>query len=196
MGSAKLLVFIVLVTTSLVQGQNNQPFTFTAYGGLFFPSNIHHQDRFESSSDIIWGVGGNYPVMPLLFVSGDIGFFRAEAFHNSNLDSSSVLEEKFIHFGLLKKEYLGSGLFLRLMGGVSTTSVKQESHGANSAGKIVEADKNIGYFGGIGIEELVEGAHFSFLADVVYDYRRVQQRDLSGDFGGLRLVLGVNMIMF
>ena len=196
MRSVKFLVVVVMMTSALMQAQSTPPFTFTGYGGLFFPSNVHYRETFESTSDIIWGIGGSYPVLPMLHLSSDLGFFKAEAFHNSTLDSVTTLEEKFIHVGLINKEYLGQGLFLRLIGGVSFTSIKYEELGPSVPAQSVEADRKIGYYGGIGIEELVEGAHFSFFADVVYDYRRVQQRDLAGDFGGLRLVLGVNMIMF
>src|SRR2546425_588120 len=91
---------LMLFGTGLSLGQQQPPFIFTAYGGLFFPSDERFHDTYKSNSEAIWGVGVCLPIEPLLFITGDIAFFRPEASINAEGDSTVSLEENFIHWGL------------------------------------------------------------------------------------------------
>ncbi len=53
------------------------------------------------------------------------------------------------------------------------------------------------YYGGIGIEQpLEEEGHISAFIDAIYDYRHSERKELFGDFGGIRIILGINLFLF
>lgn len=189
------LAALLLFVGSPVRSQGTPPFILNVSGGLFFPAYTGYRSTFQSSSDLIWSVGGAYPLEQAWYLAGDVAFFSAEAFYSPAMDTSQRLTERLIHFGVMRKEYLGGPFFLRVMGGFNLVSVKYETAGPNSSGVAAEAERKFGYFAGLGIEELLPGANVALCGNVIYDYRRVQQSDLAGDFGGLRLVLGLEFIL-
>lgn len=191
-----LCLFFALRPGAVTAQSSQQPFIFTLYGGLFFPSTYGFADRYHSNSDLIWGVGVALPVSALLDITADESFFKTNAFIDPALDSSASLEEHFIHVGILVKQPLMQLISLRLSGGLNYVSVQQTIAGPSTPQSTVSAPKKVGYYGGAGIEELVPDLHLSFFCDLVYDYRRLYQQDLDGDFGGVRAVLGVNLILF
>jgi hypothetical protein len=191
-----IITVIFLFFTPVLEAQQ-QPFIFTLYGGLFLPSNQQFRSHAQSSSDIIWGGGICLPFKSSLYAAGDISFFRAKAVVESQTDSSIELFERFIHVGIINKQILSGNVFIRLSGGLSYVSIKQTTSSFRTPEKSIEADKKLGYYGGIGLEQpLDEEGHLSIFGDVVYDYRRSQQKQLYGDFGGIRIVFGVHLFMF
>ena len=195
-----VLVLMGLLFTQLTicrsQDSDQSPFIFTSYGGLFFPSNVEFEKIYQSHSDLIWGVGVALPTEALTFVTADVAFFRSEGYYDRLNDSAATLEQRFIHVGVLHKETIGRRFFIRLSGGFNHVNVKQKTSGPRSAEQTIEPDKKIGYFGGIGVERLLEEGRVSFFGDVVYDYCRLHAKELSGDFGGIRLVVGVHFFLF
>jgi hypothetical protein len=191
-----MVLFSVFRPGMLVAQSSQPPFIFTLYGGLFFPANLDFPARYHSNSDIIWGIGVALPATSSLFITGDQGFFKTDAFVDRIPDSTASLEEHFLHAGILLKHPLVQLISLRLSGGISYTSVKQTIAGPSTPSTTTEADKKLGYYGGAGIEELVPDLHIAVFCDVIYDYRRVHQPNLVGDFGGVRAVLGVHLILF
>ena len=191
------IVIILLLGTSYTYSQQQQPFVFTLYGGLFFPSHPNFRATYQSSSDIVWGGGICLPEQGLIFATGDISFFNPKGLADPANDSTIELSERFIHVGVLSKQLLSGGIFLRLSGGLSYISIKQTVSGSRSPQRTQEADKRIGYFGGVGFEEMLDAeGRASLFADAIYDYRRSQRRELYGDFGGVRIVLGVHLFLF
>jgi hypothetical protein len=194
-----LIIVLSVAALSQAAAQTAQPpFIFSLYGGLFFPSNLHFKEIYQSTSERIWGVGVCLPVAGSLFLTGDIAYFRAEGFIGSPTDSGSVLEQKFIHAGIISKQPLGAGFLMRLSGGLNYVTVKETRTGSASVGAhSIEADRSIGYYGGIGMESFLDqSGKISLFGDVIYDYRRSHQEDLYGDFGGVRTVLGVHLYLF
>ncbi len=189
-----LALMFLSAAPSLAQQQ--PPFIFTAYGGLFFPSNEQFHDTYKSNSEAIWGVGVCLPIEPLLFITGDMAFFRPEASINAQGDSTVSLEENFIHWGLLAKHPVGQRFFVRFAGGMSYVTIRQKYSSPRSPEQTLQADKKIGYYGGIGMEKMVESGRASIFADIMYDYRRSHQKELEGDFGGVRLVVGLHVFLF
>jgi len=187
---------LLLLGVALSRAQQQPPFIFTVYGGLFFPSHEQFHETYKTNSEAIWGVGVCLPIEPLLFLTGDIAFFRPEASINAQGDSTVSLEENFIHWGLLSKQPVGQRLFVRLSGGMSYVTVKQKYSSPRFPEQTLQADKKIGYYAGLGMEQMVQSGRASFFADIVYDYRRSRQKELEGDFGGLRLVVGVHIFLF
>lgn len=190
------LLVLLLANASASYSQDQPPFIFKAYGGLFFPSNEQFHDVYNSSSEAIWGVGASLPLGSFVFLDGDIGFFRASAFINPQADSSVVFEENIIHVGLLHKQQIGRLLFFRALAGVNYATIKQRYTSPGTPDQIIEADKKLGYFAGAGLERMVESGQASLFADLVYDYRRSHRHELEGDFGGLRLVIGIHVFLF
>jgi hypothetical protein len=191
------LTLLLLCLTALpAVSQNQPPFILTGYGGLFFPANAGFHETFQSSSDLIYGFGVALPVASTLFVISDYAFFHADAFISSPNDSAVSLAEKFIHLGLMNKQPLSQNISLRFSAGINRISVTQRTSSAQSPEQAVDADTRVGYFAGIGLEQQTAEPHLAFFADVLYDYRRSRQRELQGDFGGVRLVIGAHIIMF
>jgi len=190
------ILALMLLDTAPLLAQQQPPFIFTVYGGLFFPSNEQFHDTYKSNSEAIWGVGVCLPVEPLVFITGDIAFFRPEASMNAQGDSTVSLEENFIHWGLLAKQPLGQQFFVRFSGGMSYVTIRQKYSSPRSPEQTLQADKKVGYYGGIGLEKMVESGRAALFADIVYDYRRSRQKELEGDFGGVRLVVGLHVFLF
>ena len=189
------MVFIFALPVH-AQDEVQPPFTFTLYGGLFFPSEVHFKDVFHSNSELLYGFGVTLPVASALYVTGDLAFFKAEAFLDTTRDSSIVLEQRFYHLGLLYKQYLGGLLFARITAGFNYVTLKQRVTSSQFAEHSIEAEKKIGYFSGVGLEKMLVDGHASLFCDLIYDYRRSHMKELEGDFGGTRLVLGVHIILF
>ena len=192
---AGLFVLLIIVSSSS-RAQEDNAFVFTLHGGLFFPS-IDGFDRvYQSHSDLIWSFGAAVPIGSGVLIGGDIGFFRSSGFFDATLDSTARFEERIVHLGLQKKESIGRRTFLRLNVGFNRVKVKQATASPRSSERSVETDDNTGYFTGVGLEELLESQHLSFYADALYDYSRSHKREFSGDFGGFRFVIGLNIILF
>jgi hypothetical protein len=188
---------IITVMLGMIGKAQDQPFVFTAYGGLFFPSNHRFTQISDSKSDLIWGGGIALPVAMSLYVTGDWSNFNSKALVDPVIDSTVTLDEQFIHFGILNKQRLSLNILLRLSGGLSYSFIREKYSSSLAGGHHIEADKKIGYYGGIGIEQPLDiENHFSIFADVIYDYRRSEKKEFYGDFGGLRLVVGCHLFVF
>ena len=196
--SATLVMGLVLLQSFVAFAQKQAPFIFTLYGGLFFPSHVGFKDTYQSSNDLIWGAGGAIPLSEARWsIIGDLAYFRSEAFLDPAQDSLTHLEEKIIHAGLMNKRRVGeSEIFARISVGFNYISIKQTVMSPLSLEQSVEGDKKIGYFGGIGAEEVLGDGHTALFMDILYDYRRSHRKELAGDFGGVRVVVGVQVILF
>jgi hypothetical protein len=167
----KIICVLILLGTvlgfSTMYGQS-QPFVFTLYGGLFFPSNVNFKTTYQSSSDLIWGGGVCLPMRSYLFTIVDMAYFKTETIIASANDSSMNLTEQFLHVGILNKRQIAGDLFVRLSAGVSYTSVKQSTASLTSPSKSISAAKRLGYFGGVGIEQQLDAqGHVSLFTDVL-----------------------------
>jgi hypothetical protein len=193
-----ILVLLALLLAGPTQSgaQAQQPFIFKLYGGLFFPGNDQFHDVYKSNSEKIWGVGVSIPLGGFVFLEGDIGYFRASASLNPQIDSSASLEENIIHVGLLHKAQISRVLFIRTSAGVNYATIKQKYESPRSPEQDFEADKKLGYFAGVGAEQIMESGQASLYSDLIYDYRRSHRNELEGDFGGLRLVIGIHVFLF
>jgi hypothetical protein len=194
--STLVLLALLFAAPSQSNAQAQQPFIFKLYGGLFFPGNDQFHDLYKSNSEKIWGAGVSIPLGGFVFLDGDIGFFRPSASIGTQIDSSVSLEENIIHVGLLHKQQIGRVLFIRTSAGVNYATIKQRYESPRSPGQEVEADKKLGYFAGIGAEQIMESGQASLYSDLLYDYRRSHRNELEGDFGGLRLVIGIHIFLF
>ncbi|MBI4810600.1 MAG: hypothetical protein HY800_04010, partial [Ignavibacteriales bacterium] len=116
---------LVLITS--VSYAQSQPFVFTLFGGLFFPSHVDFKETYRTNSDIIWGVGFSLPVKSTLYIGSDVSYFRAKSLAESLTDSTMKLEERFIHIGVLNKQPLTGSFLIRLSAGLSYTTIKQIS---------------------------------------------------------------------
>jgi drug/metabolite transporter superfamily protein YnfA len=189
-----VIITVIVGTTGKAQ---DQPFVFTAYGGLFFPSNLKFTQIAESKSDLIWGGGIALPVASSFYITGDWSTFNSKALVNQATDSTVTLNEQFIHVGVLSKQRLYISLFLRISGGFSYTFIREKYSSKLSEGRHADADRKIGYYGGIGIEQPLDAEnHFSIFTDLIYDYRHSDKKELFGDFGGLRIIVGSHLFVF
>jgi hypothetical protein len=190
------ILFLLIVCSQPLHAQDQPPFTFTLQGGLFIPSKEGFKETFQASSDLIWGAGVSLPLGSGLFVTGEISYFRTEGLPDPAIDSTAEYHQRIIHVGIIHKRLLADRIMLRLSGGFNRISVQQKMASSRSTERSLETGNRFGYFGGIGVEQLLDDPHLSFFADVIYDYSRSRERDFPGDFGGVRIVLGVNFILF
>ncbi|HUL44821.1 MAG TPA: hypothetical protein VLY03_10730 [Bacteroidota bacterium] len=187
---------ICLLIPAVVTAQQQQPFVLTAYGGLFFPSNVDYKDNFKSTSDAIYGFGVGIPVAQQLYLIVDYSLFHVTASPDLPNDSSLVLDEHFWHVGLLVKQPLSPLLLLRFSAGTNIVTVQQTTSSASVASVTTEAPRKIGFFGGPGVEYRTSDPHLSFFGDIIYDYRHVTEKEMFGDFGGVRVVVGMHVTLF
>jgi len=112
----RILAFFILLCFLIVPAAvaQQQPFVLTAYGGLFFPSNVDYKDNFKSSSDAIYGFGVAIPVAQQVYLIGDYSIFHSVAAPGLPNDSTLVLDEHFWHAGVLvssrSRSFCSSGL--------------------------------------------------------------------------------------
>ncbi len=196
MKNLKTLLLALLIPWALPAHAQEQTFIFKLYGGLFFPSNAQFHDLYKSNSEAIWGGGVSLPMGSYVFLDGDIGIFRASTYLDPGSDSSAALEENIIHVGLLHKQQIGRLLFFRATAGLNYITIREKVTSPRSPDVVIEGDKKTGYYAGIGMERMVESGQASIFADLMYDYRRSHRQELEGDFGGVRLIIGLHIILF
>ncbi len=189
------LLLLVFMLAGVAHSQQ-MPFVFTLYGGLYFPANLHFTQDYNSHSDLIWGGGVALPITDQLYFTIDESFFNATAFIDPALDSSRSLSEKFTHVGILMKQPLSQATLLRLLGGVNYVPVKESFTSPHSLEQSFEAEKKIGFFLGTGLEEMFPDGRASLFADIVYDYRHSHLKEMEGDWGGVRGIVGVHLFLF
>jgi hypothetical protein len=189
---------LLLLAVVLPQAAHSQemPFVFTLYGGLYFPANQQFSGQYRSRSDLLWGGGIALPMEGLLYATFDESFFSATAFLDPSIDSSISLSEKFLHAGILMKQPLSGAVLFRIMGGMNYVTVKQSYTSPRSPEKSLEAEKKIGFYLGAGLEEMFPDGRASLFGDFVYDYRRSHLKQMEGDWGGVRAVVGVHLFLF
>src|SRR5258706_9848626 len=103
--SLLLVLFIVPASPARAQDEEEQPpFIFTVFGGLFLPSNIHFREMYDANSELIYGFGATFPLGGTLFLASDVAFLKADAYLDPSRDSSAELEQRFIHLGVLSKQ--------------------------------------------------------------------------------------------
>lgn len=174
--------------------ESRLPFYYSVHGGLFFPARENFRVTYKASSDILWGFGISFPITDeFLYLTTDISWFQSESFVDASLDSTAKLQERFIHLGLLEKVFFSKRDAVRIQGGLNYATVKETFAGPVAGERSEQLPNKIGYYGGAGLEHIPGGGGFSFYADLIYEYRRSQERSMPGDFGGLRLELGVNV---
>ena len=193
-----LIIFMLLCAATLPpKAQAQPPFIFTAHGGLFFPSKSDFKEQFQSASDLIWSIGACLPAMGKeLQITFDYSNFRSEGIIDPALDSSAHYTERIIHAGILHKRTLTRDMDLRMMAGFNRVSAQEKISSTRTPEHSLESGYKFGFYGGLGVEQLFDDPHISIYADVVYDYSRSHDKEFYGDLGGVRIVMGVNIIMF
>jgi hypothetical protein len=191
-----LFLLLVIMLPSELYSQENTPFIFTASGGLLFPAKTDFYRIYQSHSDLIWSVGVTLPVEPGLFIASDYASFNSNGFYNAGIDSTAKYEQRIFHAGILNKQLLTQKIFLRLNAGFNYVKTKQTASSPRAADLVLETDPKIGFYGGIGVEQMLDNPHVSLFADAIYDYSRSRKKEFSGDFGGIRFVVGINLILF
>lgn len=165
--------------------------------GLFFPAHPDFAQTFHATSERVWGFGVGLPLgADFFYVIGDIAWFRAEGYLNPATDSMVTLEQRFIHLGVLNKQFFSPKLAIRLQAGFNYNSVDRRVNSPQGPEFLTELPKKIGYFGGMGIEQYLSSGRASVHADLIYDYRRSLIKELLGDFGGVRAELGLSFYLF
>lgn len=174
--------------------ESRLPFYYHVHGGLFFPSRENFRESYKTGSDIIWGFGVAFPITDdYLYLVTDIAWFASEAPIDAPADSSLKIRERFIHLGLLNKVFFSKREAVRFQGGASYSTVSESSFGPLGGSQERALPKRFGYFGGVGLEHILGTGGLSIYSDILYEYRRSLDRGFSGDFGGIRLEVGVTV---
>ena len=131
-----------------------------------------------------------------LFIVSELSWFRAKGFTSGTPDVNSEISHKFIHLGLMNKYFLAPTLAFRFQGGLNYNSIEMKTTPAGGTEVKNELPRKIGFYGGVGFENMLAGGRMSVFADAVYDYRRSVEREMFGDFGGVRIVAGIAVYWF
>lgn len=194
--AAAIALMLVLPSPARAQNPSIPPF-YQVYGGLFHPSLEGYRATYGSSSDFVWGMGMGLPVSAdFLFVVAELSWFNGKAFIPGTPDVNAELKQKFIHIGLMNKYYIAPTLAFRFQGGLNYNSVERTVTPVLEPAVKHELRRKIGYFGGVGLENMLAGGRMSIFADAVYDYRRSVEPEIFGDFGGVRVVAGLAIYWF
>lgn len=199
----KHLFYCGLVCGSLLAGvtparaqftESRLPIYYDVHGGLFFPARENFRTTYRSGSDIVWGFGVAFPITDdFLYLMTDIAWFSSQALVDAPADSTTKLQERFIHLGLLNKVFFSTRDAVRAQAGVSYSTIKESASSPLAGERTRELPKKLGYYGGIGLEHIPGAGGFSIYSDLLYEYRHSLEKDFSGDFGGLRLEVGINV---
>jgi len=170
---------------------------YQVYGGLFYPAQQGHRAEYGSPSDFVWGMGMGLPVSAdFLFIVSEFSWFKTKAVTPGTPDTNIALSQKFIHLGLMNKYFLATTLAVRTQGGLNYNAVERTATPAGGTEVKNELGRKFGFFGGLGLENMLAGGRMSVFIDAVYDYRRSVQREIYGDFGGVRVVGGISIYWF
>lgn len=191
-----LALMVSLHTASHAQNPSIPPFYQTS-GGLFYPALSGFRSTYISSSDFIWGMGMGLPVSAdYFYFIAELSWFRTSAVVPGTPDATSELAYNFVHLGLLNKYYVSSSVAFRFQGGLNYNSVERKTTPDGGAEVKQALPRKIGYYGGAGLENMLMGGRMSVFADFLYDYRRSTDREIYGDFGGYRVVMGLTVYWF
>lgn len=189
-------IAFIFVTGAFGQDPVIPPF-YQIYGGLFYPAEINHRATYGTRSDFVWGMGMGLPVSAdFFYVITEYSWFKTKAVIPGAPDVSLELSQKFLHFGLMKKYFLAPALAFRFQGGFNYNFIERKVTPVGGRELKNSLGRKIGYFGGMGLENMVAGGRMAVFADLVYDYRRSVERDLYGDMGGIRITAGLSMFWF
>jgi hypothetical protein len=170
---------------------------YSVYGGLFFPSDRGFRSTYNSASNFVWGMGLGLPVSAdFMYLTADLSWFRAEGFTSLDPDTGSEVSYKFIHAGILSKHFLSTSVAIRVQAGVNYNSVERKIRPAGGEEIRNEVSRKPGFYGGAGLEKYMGGGAMSIFVDFLYDYRRSTDREIYGDFGGYRIVMGASVYWF
>ncbi|HSG27906.1 MAG TPA: hypothetical protein VLA34_05450 [Candidatus Krumholzibacterium sp.] len=193
---AAFALTLTLNAASTAQNPSIPPF-YQVHGGLFYPSVGDFRTTYGAPSDFVWGMGMGLPVSAdFLYLIGDLSWFRAKALTPGTPDVRSELSYNFFHLGLLNKYYIAPTLSVRFQGGLNYNSVERKTVPEGGEEVTAALPRKIGYYGGIGLENLLMGGRISVFADFLYDYRRSIEKEIYGDFGGYRLMMGLTTYWF
>ncbi len=194
--SSLVLLSLSIHPAARAQNPAIPPF-YQVYGGLFHPSLDGYRATYGSSSDFVWGMGMGLPVSAdFLFVVAELSWFKGKAFIPGTPDVNAELKQKFIHVGLMNKYFIARTIAVRFQGGLNYNSIERTATPSGGTQVKHELPRKIGYFGGVGLENMLAGGRMSVFADAVYDYRRSVEPDIFGDFGGVRIVAGLAVYWF
>ncbi|HLB00208.1 MAG TPA: hypothetical protein VJO14_02385 [Bacteroidota bacterium] len=187
---------LMLCGGAAAQNPSIPPF-YQVYGGLFYPAEENHRATYGSPSDFVWGMGMGLPVSAdFFYIISDISWFRTRVVTPSVPDTTTELSQNFIHLGLMNKYFMAKSLTFRFQGGLNYNAIGRKITPAGGTEIKNELPRKFGFFGGVGLENIMAGGKMAVFADLVYDYRRSAEKDLYGDFGGLRIVGGVTLYWF
>jgi opacity protein-like surface antigen len=196
-------LFVFLLPASAAAQSSKDPSTppfYQTYGGLFYPTHSDFRETFDAASDFIWGTGFGLPITGEgLFLVIDLSWSKAKAYvpgQDGLPDADAEVSYSFWHFGLLDKPSITEKFALRFQAGVNYNHVETETTVDGSPTVKTELKRKFAFYGGAGAEHFIAEGRMGLFVDLLYDYRRSTDRQIYGDFGGVRLVAGISAYLF
>jgi len=172
------------------------PFYHT-YAGLYYPSLEGYRETFGAPSDFIWGTGFGMPLSPdFLYLVIDFSWFQGNGYTPGPVAGEHEMSVAFWHLGLLDKVFIAKTVALRFQGGANYNSAELKFTPVGAPESKSELKRKFGFFGGAGLENQLFGGKMALFVDVVYDYRRSTDPQIYGDFGGTRVIAGLEAFLF
>ena len=196
---AALALLLVLPLAGSAQSKGDPPIPpfYHTHAGLYYPAMANFRDAFGVSSDFVWGTGFGMPISPdFLYIVLDFSWFQANAYQPGPPAGEHEMSVAFWHLGLLDKVFITQTVALRFQGGANYNSAEVKFTPVGGPESKVELKRKFGFFGGAGVENQLFGGKMALFADFVYDYRRSTDPLIYGDFGGVRIVAGLEAFLF
>jgi hypothetical protein len=194
-----LVLFLTLPAAASAQSKGDPPIPpfYHTYAGLYYPAIANFRETFGVPSDFVWGTGFGMPISPdFLYLILDFSWFQANGYQPGPPAGEHEMSVAFWHLGLLDKVFIAKTIALRVQGGANYNSAEIKFTPLGAPESKVELKRKFGFFGGVGLENLLFGGKMGLFADVIYDYRRSTDPQIFGDFGGTRVVAGLEAFLF
>ena len=196
-----IVLAFLLVFPAAASAQNPPiPPFYQMSGGLFHPAQQDFNAKYHASSDLVWSSGMGLPLSAdFLYLVAELSWFRAKGFTPGapgTPDTSAELRHNFMHVGLMNKYFVAPALAVRFQGGMNYNSIEEKVTPAGGTEMKRRLPRKIGFYGGIGLENLMAGGRMSVFTEAMYDYRRSVDAAMYGDFGGVRVVAGLAVYWF
>ncbi len=197
--AAATFLFTLILAPAQTEAQGDPPIPpfYHTYGGLYYPALEGFGDQSGITSDFIWGTGFGLPISPdFLYLVVDLSWFQANAYTPGTPAGEHEMSVAFWHLGLLNKLFITKTVAMRFQAGANYNSAEIKFTPVGAIETKVELKRKFGFFGGTGFENQMFGGRMALFVDFVYDYRRSTDPLIYGDFGGVRIVAGLEAFLF
>jgi hypothetical protein len=184
--SIVILVLFCLFFNGFSQLDTAKRNTLFIYGstGLYFLSNNLITDAYNSNSGFIYSFGikfGDTDNKIHSFMEYSAIEFNDSMFVGTTI-TNVKLKQSFIKAGLIDYIPIRKDTYFRVKAGITWVMTQEDFYKIDNQGA--------GFYVAFGLERKLNDEFYYFM-DIGYDYRKIEESRLYGDYGGFRVELGL-----